>query len=326
MIGQQAPPVTANVTIRPAEAREADSAAAIYLGADSASAQFARELLRGPAEEPRTNEAREAAAGLRALMGTGSDAVFLAFGDEPEPVGVAAVVARGRHAHITFLFVDPVWQGQGIGRALLGRLRSHIADAGCNVTSLHASRDARALQRYLRYGLHPAPPMLTLIAPKLSSPSLDLRDGLDAVPLHADDPALLATVGDIDAVVRGVRRSDDLRAWLSAGARGALLTRHGTSVPVGYYLIESNGRRARIGPVAAIDVERVPAVLHRALAAADLPNGDAAEWRVDLPAENQAALAPLFDAGFRARQLTPYLSTGAIGRWDRYVFHDEDLL
>jgi hypothetical protein len=24
--------------------------------------------------------------------------------------------------------------------------------------------------------------------------------------------------------------------------------------------------------------------------------------------------------------LTPYLATGPIGRWDRYVFHDADML
>jgi hypothetical protein len=68
-------------------------------------------------------------------------------------------------------------------------------------------------------------------------------------------------------------------------------------------------------------------VLTRALAAAaTLTGADSAEWWVHLPAENDAALAPLFAAGFRARQLTPYLATGPIGRWDRYVFHDADML
>lgn len=320
------------LTIRQAQPDELEAAAALYIDADRALARFSRALLVDPAEEDRTGEAQEAADDLAALVCTETDTVLLAFGDGPEPVGMAGVVVRGRHAHITYLFVHPGWQGHGIGRALLDQLRAHIAAAGCNVTSLHASRDPRALQRYLRYGLHPAPPMISLVTSRPSFPDLDLRDGLDAHPLRADnanDAALIATVGDIDAVVRGVRRPADLRRWLEDGAQGAMLTRRGTAIPVGYYLcaLTKNGRRGDIGPAAAIDVERIPAMLARALAgAATLPGAPAAEWWVHLPGENSGALPPLFAAGFQARQLTSYLATGPIGVWDRYVFHDADML
>jgi GNAT superfamily N-acetyltransferase len=315
------------LTIRRAQPDEIPATAAIYVDADRASAQFARALLHAPAEGDRSGTTREAIDDLATLVGKDTDTVLLAFGG-PQPVGMAGVVVRGRHAHITYLFVHPDWQGHGIGRALLDQLRGYIAAAGCDVTSLYASRDPRALQRYLRYGLHPAPPMISLVTARPSFPSLDLRDGLDAHPLRADDAALLATLGDIDAVVRGVRRPADLRRWLEEGAEGALLTRRDTAVPAGYYLcsVAKHGRGV-IGPAAAIDVERVPAVLARALAgAATLPGAGSAEWWIHLPAENSAALAPLFAAGLQARQLTPYLATGPIGRWDRYVFHDANML
>ncbi len=315
------------VTIRPARGDELLAAAAVYVAADRALARFTRALLHDQAEADRTNDAREATHDLETLIESSGDIVLVAELDDHGPVGIAGVVIRGRHAHITYLFVDPDWQGHGIGRALLDRLREDITRAGCDVTSLHASRDPRALQRYLRYGLTPAPPLLSLVAPRPSFPDIDIRDRLDAHPLRADDAALIATLGDLDAVVRGVRRPYDLRRWLDAGASGALLTRRDTAVPVGYYLVDVTGRRGCIGPLAAIDVERVPAVLTRALAAASaLPDAETAEWIVHLPSENKTALAPLFAAGFRARQLTPYLTTGSIGRWDRYIFHDVDWL
>lgn len=308
--------------IRRATGDDLDPAATVYIDAEAALAAARRERPRWPSENIREAERASAEDDLAALRQRLSDLAIVAMRDGTV-VGVGGIVVRERHAHITYLFVQPEWQGQGIGRALLNELAAHAA--GCDVLSLHSSPDPRALTRYLTHGLQPMPPTVRMTSSAPRFPPLTLHDHLDALPLRANDAAALATVGDIDRAVRGVRRVDDLRAWLAAGAAGALLVQHDTSVPVGYYLIDPHGHEGAIGPVAAMDMERLPDVLGRALHAAGAPSL-AKPWRIDFPAENHAAVAPLLAAGFRPQRLIPYLATGTIGRWDRYIFHDDDVL
>ncbi len=223
-------------------------------------------------------------------------------------------------------------QGRGIGRELLERVHGAGVAAGCDRFTLHASDDPRALTRYLRLGLAPAPPTVVFRAAAPVFPAARWDDGLDAQPLDREDEAQLATVGDVDAVVRGARRPDDLARWLAEGATGALLTRRDTGAPAGYFLVAGGGDgdaadgRGRIGPVAAIDVERFPAVLGRALAAAGQRHRPGVGWRIDAPGENRLEVGPLLDAGFRPERLSPFFASAAVGRFDRYLFHDEDLL
>lgn len=309
--------------IRPATAEEAMAGAAIYIDAEDALATSRRQRPRWPSDAAREAERAAAEEDLAAHRRRPSDLALVAVRDG-KVRGVGSIVVREGHAHITYLFVHPEFQNQGVGRALLNALAAHAAS--CHVLSLHASPDPRALTRYLTLGPRPMPPTVRFTATAPRFPSLDLRDHLVPVPLRADDAATLATVGDIDRAVRGVRRPDDLREWLASGATGALLLQHGTTVPAGYFLIDHTGEQAAIGPVAAMDVERFADVLARALHAASESPAAGKPWRVDFPAENHVAVAPLLAAGFRPQRLIPYLATGTIGAWDRYIFHDDDLL
>ncbi len=318
-----------DVTIRPATAADAAAGASVYIAAEEALATSRRARPRWPSDAAREAERADAEADLAALARHPSDLALVALRDGAVR-GVGGIVVRERHAHITYLFVQPDWQGQGIGRALLNHLAAHAA--GCDLLSLHASPDPRALTRYLTLGLRPMPPTVRMASAAPRFPALNLHDQLESQPLHADDAAMLATVSDIDRGVRGIRRLDDLRSWLAADATGALLLQRGTSIPVGYYVIDPGGHQAgmgataSIGPVAAMDVDRLPDVLARALHAAGEISGEETSWRLDFPAENHAAVAPLLAAGFRPQRLISYLATGTIGRWDRYIFHDDDLL
>lgn len=309
--------------IRRATGDDVVAGATVYIEAEDALATSRRQRPRWPSDAARDAERAAAEGDLSTLSQRPSDLVIVA--ERAGRIrGVGGIIVRERHAHITYLFVQPGWQEQGIGQALLTELAGHAA--GCELLSLHASPDPRALTRYLRLGLRPMPPTVRLTSAGPRFPALKLHDHLEEQPLAADDAALLATVSDIDRAVRGIRRVDDLRSWLAAGAVGALLVQRGTSVPVGYYLIEPNGDEATIGPVAAMDTERLPDVLGRALLAASKHARAEQPWSVDFPAENQAAVAPLMAAGFRPRRLISYLATGTIGRWDRYIFHDDDVL
>jgi hypothetical protein len=165
-------------------------------------------------------------------------------------------------------------------------------------------------------------------APRL--PPVPWDDGLAAQPITDDDTATLATIGDLDKAVRGCRRLRDIERWLAAGATGALLTRRDRSgapgAPAGYYLVGVHSDRVRIGPVVALDEERVATILTRALAAAEPHLASGLPWRVEFPSQNRAALAPLLAAGFRTRYLSTFFSTAPFGQLDRYVVHDEDYL
>jgi len=313
--------MTRTFSFRPARRDELPVATRVYIRADD---ELDLRLYGRSRREPAAPGADETSAALDDLLllhGDGPDRVWVALrGDEV--IGVAAAAIRERHWHLVYLFVLPEAQGQGVGRHLLARIHATGVAAGCDIFTLQPSGDPKALTMYLKLGLTPRPPSIDLRAATPAFPPLQWDDGLNAQPLMADDPATLATLGDIDRVVRGVRRPADLRRWLGEGAVGALVTRRDTEAPAGYYLVT----HGRIGPVAAMDGERFPAVLARSLAAAGSLGATRVAWRIDVPGENRAALAPLFAAGFRPHRLSNLFASDPIGRWDRYIFHDEDLL
>ncbi|HET7094620.1 MAG TPA: hypothetical protein VFI22_14105, partial [Thermomicrobiales bacterium] len=151
-------------------------------------------------------------------------------------------------------------------------------------------------------------------------------DGLERRPLAPDAEAAIATATDIDKAVRGGPREQDLRRWLAAGATGDLLLRPDPLTPAGYFLVSVDGEEGRLGPVAAIDAERLPDVLGHALAAAGDRHHPGMTWRVELPGECWAAYAPLRAAGFQPERLVRMLASAPLGRWDRYLFRDFDFL
>ena len=282
--------------------------------------------LRNPwsSADARAVDLREAVQALSDLSATPSGKVIVAETGQ-ELTGVAAVRIRGRHAHIAFLFVLPEWQGKGVGGQLLARLREIIDAAGASVVTLVASRDPRAWQRYLRFGLHPGPPVMSLRAPRPRFPEVIPDDGLESVPIQRDRVEVLEAVDRLDREIAGVSRLPDITRWLEHGAEGTLLRDRATARPCGYFIISTHADHGRIGPVVSRTVSRFPDVLNRALQMAGRQERTLI-WRVDLPAVNQVAIAPLLDAGFSPHNLMAWFANGEIGRWDRYIFRDEDQL
>ncbi|HEU5430223.1 MAG TPA: GNAT family N-acetyltransferase, partial [Thermomicrobiales bacterium] len=256
------------VRIRPATAADLVAAAQVYRLADGAPA----------------SEETAALEDLRVFHEDDPAQVWVAEADGAI-VGMGAALIRGRHWHLVYLFVLPVAQGRGLGRALLHALHAAGRDAGCTLLTTESSADPRALSRYFGLGLRPAVPALAMIAGEPSFPSLRWDDGLERRPLTLDADEAIATATDIDKAIRGAPRERDLRRWLAAGAAGDLLLRCEPLTPAGYFLIEAGGEEGRIGPVAAIDAERLPDVLGRALAAAGDVHRPGMPWRAELPGE-----------------------------------------
>lgn len=241
--------------------------------------------------------------------------------------GVGAVRVQDRHAHIAFLFVLPGFQEQGLGRRLLDRLAKIAVDAGAETISLIASRDPRVWQRYLRLGLRPGPPVLSMRMSKPRFPTEVADTGLTVEPLDPDSPAHLDIIDRLDLDIRGSRRRHDVESWLRSGDTGALLTDQDTGSTTGYVIIDQEPDHVRIGPVVSRTVDRFGDVVAHALHLAGTREGATRyPWRVDLPAANHVAIAPLLEAGFIVTALQPWFATGEIGQWDRYIFRTEDEL
>ena len=236
--------------------------------------------------------------------------------------GMAAAVVRGRHGHVVAYFVDPAQQQRGLGGPLFAALLDACRQHGCNVFTLQNSDDPRAMTHYFRHGFRPTLPHLVWATETLT-PQPATVSSLVAEPIA--DEAMLRTAGDIDKAVRGVRRLDDLRRWSAEeGAAGLLLLDRLSGTPRGYAFLREDHGAVRIGPLAANDVEDVGPVLDLALRQA--ATRSATSWRIAFPAENGAVVPVLLAWGFRPVWSLEAMSTGAIGQYDRYVFHDLNLL
>jgi len=314
------------VVLREAVAEDLVEAAQIYQSAAMALNDRLRSRNAWASEDARAIDLREAIRALSHLSARRPDGVIVAE-TANELAGVAAVRIRDQHAHIAFLFVLPECQGKGIGTRLMAKIREVIDAAGASTVTLVASRDPRAWQRYLRFGLRPGPPVVSLRAPGPRFPETVPSDGLDSVPIQRDRTDSLEMVHALDRETGGVSRMPDIAGWLEDGAEGALIRVRDSARPCGFFLVSMHADHGRIGPVSARTVEHFPAILNRALhQAGTMRHARNLTWRVDLPSVNTVAITPLLDAGFTPQNLMPWFANGEIGQWDRYIFRDEDQL
>lgn len=312
--------------IRPATQDDLLPAAKVYQAAARSLHERIRAIDPVGSDFARKRDLDAAVRALTDLSGRHAGSVIVAdvHGDL---AGVSAVRVQDQHAHIAFLFVLPSFQEQGLGRQLLDRLARIAADAGAETISLIASRDPRAWQRYLRLGLRPGPPVLSMRATQPRFPTEMPDTGLTVSPLDPDSPAHLDIIDRLDLDVRGSRRRHEVESWLRSGDTGALLTDSDTGSTIGYVIIGHEPDHVRIGPVVSRTVDRFGDVLAHAIHLAGTREGTTRHsWRVDLPGANHVAIAPLLEAGFIVTALQPWFATGEIGRWDRYIFRTEDEL
>lgn len=322
--GRRAPAL--HVRIRSAAPDDLAPAAKVYQVAARSLHERIRAFDPLASEGARQRDLREAVRALTDLSVRDDGAVIVA-DVHHDLAGVGAVRVQDRHAHIAFLFVLPGFQEQGIGRQLLDRLTAIATDAGAETLSLIASRDPRAWQRYLRLGLRPVSSVLSLRAKRPRVPVDAPCTGLLVERLGADLPRDLDVIDALDLPVRGSRRRRDVESWLHGGDTGVLLTDSDTGLTIGYAIIGQEPDHVRIGPVVSRAAGRFADVLAHALhLAGTLEGATRHPWRVDLPATNEVAIAPLLDAGFVVTALQPWFATGKIGQWDRYIFRTEDEL
>jgi len=314
----------ATPVIEPATRDDIVDAASVYQAAAEALSDQLRARNPWTDHTARSEDLKQAIRVLSTLRANDPDSVIVAR-HRGEIVGMAAVQVQPPHAHIAFFFVHPDAQNRGVGRQLLDRIREVIAESGATVTTLASSRDPKAWQRYLRFGLHPGPPQLPFRAVKPTFPTTPpVSDGFTIRAFVPDDVDRIAT---LDRAVRGAERHDRISQWLAEGSEGVLVSHAGTGQPVGYALVSMHESHGQIGPVVAESVEQFPLLLDLALdRAGTMPDTRNRPWRIDFSARNHLAIGPLLAAGFSAENLVNWFESAPVGLWDRYIFRDEDEL
>ncbi|HEU4571987.1 MAG TPA: GNAT family N-acetyltransferase [Candidatus Limnocylindrales bacterium] len=234
--------------------------------------------------------------------------------DEDERLlGFASANVRGSAWFLAMLFIDPDDQGRGLGRALLERTLPAGArpgrpdDAGWTFATVTDSVQPISNALYARLGIVPQVPMLHLagiVRRRAAFPPLP--DGISAVRFEAVDPT--DAVAAIDRRVLGYEHPAD-HGFVRADGRVGILYRGRDGDAVGYGY---TSRVGRVGPIAAVDPELLPAIAGDVLATVE-PNGVFSTW---VPGAAASTVQALLEAGLR---LEPF---PALHCWDRASVDD----
>lgn len=219
-------------------------------------------------------------------------------------VGFARSSLRDGVRELLEFFVRPGYQGQGIGGELLRRA---FPAAGARRRAIIATREMRALARYMKAGVYPRfPAYYTFRKPELVEVSTDL----EFAPA-ADNPETLAAIRAIDQAILGFTRDVD-HGFLLHDRQAILFRRAGQVVGYGYF-----GKGA--GPIALLDAADFPAVLARAESEAAARGDD--EFGMQLPLVNRHAVDYLLDRGFQFENFTVFfMSDEPFDRFENYIF------
>ena len=96
------------------------------------------------------------------MKGAADPAVVLWDRKKDRPAGLGTVRQSGREAGLSILTICPRYQGQGLGRLLLGEIMNRLVGRASRLRVETASYNLPALKLYQRQGLSPAPPLIAL--------------------------------------------------------------------------------------------------------------------------------------------------------------------
>jgi GNAT superfamily N-acetyltransferase len=238
------------------------------------------------------------------LLGTDPKSAYLAE-DHGRVIAFGIVMRRGTEAFLSFLFVEPAWQGRHIGRSVL---EACVAGAGEGVAGVSTCAEANqpvSTGLYVRLGMAPRTP-LYLIRGALPD------DALPTLPVAIERRRVTAeAVAVFDRELMGYERPQDHAFW-ARDRTGALFTDAAGRV-LGYGYAHPSGR---IGPVAAADPAYLPPFVGYLARLTEVLEGR----QLVVPGPASGILASLLRAGLIIDG-TPaiHLSQGPGPAFDRYI-------
>jgi len=225
--------------------------------------------------------------------------------DHDRIIAFGIVYRRGHEAFLSFLFVEPSWQGRRIGRAVLDACIRGAGEGVERVSTCAEANQPVSTGLYAKLGMAPRTPIYLL------------RGGLpdDALPELPIDierrPVTPEAVAAFDRELVGYVRPRDHAFW--AHDRQGALFLDGAGSVLGYGYAHRSGR---IGPVAAVTPAYLPGFIGYLVRITQVLEGR----QLVIPGPAIAALQPLLDAGLRIDG-TPavYCSAGPGPAFERYV-------
>ena len=257
---------------------------------------------RGQALQPRNAAPLEMHFGH--LLATDPNSCYVA-DDHGRVVAFGIVMRRGEVAFLSFLFVEPAWQGHRLGRAVLDAC---IRGAGAGVTRVSTCAEANqpiSTGLYAKLGIAPLAPIYLL---RGSLPEQALPD----LPIDVERRRVTAeAVAAFDRDLVGYERPQDHAFWARDRDGVVFLDAQGKVLGYGYA-----HRSGRIGPVAAVDPAYLPGFIGYLVRATQVLEGR----QLVVPGPAISALGPLLSAGMRIDG-TPavYCSEGPGLALDRYI-------
>jgi GNAT superfamily N-acetyltransferase len=219
-------------------------------------------------------------------------------------VGFARSSVRDGVRELLEFFVRPAFQGQGIGGELLRRA---FMAAGARRRAIIATREMRALARYMKAGVYPRFPNYYIYR---KPEPVEVATDLAFMPV-ADTPETLDAIRAIDQAILGFTRDVD-HQFLLRDRQAILFRRAGEVVGYGYF-----GKGT--GPIALLDTADFPAVLAWAESEAAARGDD--EFGMQLPLVNRHAVDHLLGRGFQLEDFTVFfMSDEPFGRFENYIF------
>ncbi|HUG49354.1 MAG TPA: GNAT family N-acetyltransferase [Candidatus Limnocylindria bacterium] len=205
--------------------------------------------------------------------------------------GFGMAVGRDELAFLSFLFVRPDVQGQGLGRLLFEQC---LLAQDRRATCIEAIQSVSA-SLYASRGLVPRVPIYTLVG----EPGRDLPRLPGGVVLEPfaelaarDHSRLAAEVDALDRSVLGFRRPQDHRAWNTWGRQGFLLRDDKSGAAAGYGYAHNSGR---VGPVVTADETLLLPLLGELLRQVAAIGA----WQVLVPGPAQQTFVALLSGGLR---------------------------
>ncbi len=245
---------------------------------------------------------------------------FFVAEDEGTLVGATISWVRGHLWFLSHLFILPQYQGQGVGKALMGRALEYCAGLNAGLRSvITMAFNPASIALYMKNGMYPLENIYLLrldpdkagnipeSAPGTSS------EGLGKSSSQSNELSL------IDEEVLGMSRPLHHRFFQeNRQASGYLLRYKGRATAYAY--IWADGR---IGPVAVLPDAPYKDVLTAFIA---LARKASPGLSMMVPGSNKTALEVAFSLGFTI--IMPYLllSSGPFGTWDRYLFHSPGMM
>ncbi len=225
--------------------------------------------------------------------------------DHGRVVAFGIVMRRGNDAFLSFLFVEPRWQGHGLGRAVLDACLRGAGEAQRVSTCAEADQPV-STGLYASLGLVPRTPIYLLRGALADDALPGLSDGVRARPIDREAVAAL----DFDLL--GYERPAEHAFWANGERQGWMFVSDGGSL-LGYGYAHRSGR---IGPVAAVEPLYLPGFLGHLVRSTHVLEGR----QLLMPGVCIAALQPLLAAGVRIDG-TPavYCAEGPGPRFDRYI-------